>query len=58
MFLFGLAVGVFAAGTLMYYLQPSIKDAVAKAFGWEATVAASLYQRAAELRYAARGLKP
>ena len=32
MFTLGLIVGVLAAGTLMYYIQPAVKDAVAKAF--------------------------
>jgi len=29
---FGLALGVLAAGALMYYIQPTVKDVVAKAF--------------------------
>ncbi len=32
MFGFGLTVGVLGAGALMYYIQPQVKDAVAKAF--------------------------
>lgn len=43
-------LGVLAGGAAMYYIQPVIKDRVAKAFGWEQSVYDNLQARAAALR--------
>lgn len=39
MFGAGLGLGVLAGGAVMYYIQPTIKLWVARAFGWEAQIA-------------------
>lgn len=57
MFGLGLAIGVLAAGTLMYYIQPWVKDTVAKAFsGYPAMIAKAqdLQARAEALLVAAQ----
>ena len=46
----GLIIGVLGAGTLMYYIQPSVKTFVAKAFGTEAALAAKYQSLAAALK--------
>ncbi len=40
MFLSGLTLGVLVGGAAMYYIQPTVKLYVAKAFGWEAQAVA------------------
>lgn len=49
----GLIIGVLAAGTLMYYIQPTVKTAVAKAFGAEAQLAAAYTKLASDLKASA-----
>lgn len=49
MFIFGLLVGTFGAGAAMYYIQPTVKVWVAKAFGSEAQLAADYQAAAAKL---------
>jgi hypothetical protein len=46
MWLFGAICGLFAGGAIMYYVQPQVKDAVAKAFAG----APALLQKAEDLK--------
>lgn len=52
MFGLGLAIGMLAAGALMYYIQPWVKDTVAKAF----TSAPSMVAKAQDLQARAEAL--
>lgn len=45
----GLILGVLGAGALMYYIQPTVKVWVAKAFGTEAALAADYQVLAAKV---------
>jgi hypothetical protein len=47
--IFSLCIGIFFGGLIMYYIQPPVKDFVARAFGWEAKVAQAYRDRAKSL---------
>jgi hypothetical protein len=46
------AVGLIAGGAAMYYIQPTVKLWVARAFGWEAQAAAYFERASADARAA------
>jgi hypothetical protein len=57
-FMIGLTLGILGAGALMYYIQPSVKVFVAKAFSTEASLAADYAALAAKLSASAAAKAP